>query len=108
MSRVQFDHRFRQKNPSFVETGSCFDKTDTRSIKVRPGGHEALPQKELDISAFSFSKKTERKTPHAFVRKGTGAGGTLKPPRSMRPHQSFLTKILSLLLNVKNTFQHFQ
>lgn len=81
MSRVQFDHRFRQKNPTFVETGSCFDKTDTRSIKVRPGGHEALPQKELDISAFSFDKKTERKRPHAFVRKGSGAGGTLKPPK---------------------------
>ena len=81
MSRVQFDHRFRQKNPTFVETGSCFDKTDTRSIKVRPGGHEALPQKELDISAFSFNKKTERKTPHAFVRRGSGAGGTLKPPK---------------------------
>lgn len=79
MSRVQFDHRFCQKNPSFVETGSCFDKTDTRSIKVRPGGHVALPQKEFDISAFCFDKKTERKTPLTFVRKGSGAGGTLKP-----------------------------
>ena len=79
MAQVQFG--FRQKNRSFTETGSCFDKTDTRSIKVRPGGHEALPQKELDITAFSFNKKTERKTPHDFVRKGSGAGGTLKPPK---------------------------
>ena len=76
----------RQKHPSFVETGSCFDATNSRHIKVRPGGHDALPQKELDVSAFCFNKKTERKTPSNFMRRGTGAGGTLCPPkRDERP-----------------------
>ena len=70
----------RQKRPSFVETGSCFDATNAKHIKVRPGGHEALPQKDLDVSAFCFSKKTDRRTPKQFVRKGSGSGGTLRPP----------------------------
>ena len=33
--------------------------------------------KDLDVSAFSYSKKTEKSSPKAFVRKGTGTGGTL-------------------------------
>lgn len=70
----------RRTTPSFIETGSCFDMTDTKHIKVRPGGHEALPKKDLDVSAFSFSKKTERKKPDQYVRRHTGAGGTLHPP----------------------------
>mmetsp|Transcript_32531 Transcript_32531/g.58780 ORF Transcript_32531/g.58780 Transcript_32531/m.58780 type:complete len:327 (-) Transcript_32531:212-1192(-) len=80
MSQAQFDLKMRQKHPSFVETGSCFDATNSTHIKVRPGGHEALPKKDLDVSAFSFSKKTDRKTPNRFMRKHTGSGGTLRPP----------------------------
>ncbi|KAL7539918.1 hypothetical protein ACHAXR_009707 [Thalassiosira sp. AJA248-18] len=80
MSQAQFDLKMRQRHPSFVETGSCFDATNSKHIKVRPGGHEALPQKDLDVSAFSFCKKTDRKTPNRFMRKGTGLGGTLRPP----------------------------
>ena len=80
MSRLQCDLTMRQKHPSFVETGSCFDATNSKHIKVRPGGHEALPKKSLDVSAFSFCKKTGRKTPDQFMRKGTGSGGTLRPP----------------------------
>ena len=68
------------KKNIFLETGSCFDTTDTKHIKVRPGGHEALPKKEVDVSAFSFSRKTERKTPDGFVRRHTGPGGTLRSP----------------------------
>ncbi|KAL7532159.1 hypothetical protein ACHAWF_004033 [Thalassiosira exigua] len=79
MSQVQFDLKMRQKHPSFAETGSCFDATNSRHIKVRPGGHEALPKKDLDVSAFSFCRKTDRRTPDRFVRKGTGMGGTLRP-----------------------------
>jgi hypothetical protein len=33
------------------------------------------------VSAFSFSKKTGRKTPDQFMRKGTGPGGTLRPSK---------------------------
>lgn len=80
MSQAQFDLKMRQKHPSFAETGSCFDATNSKHIKIRPGGHEALPKKDLDVSAFSFCKKTERKTPNRFMRKHTGSGGTLRPP----------------------------
>lgn len=76
----QSDIKMRPKHPIFVETGSCFDTTNTRHIKVRPGGHEALPKKDLDVSAFSFSRKTERNTPDKFMRRHTGQGGTLCPP----------------------------
>jgi len=72
----------RQKRPTFVETGSCFDATNSKHIKVRPGGHEALPMKDLDVSAFSFCKKTGKKTPDRFMRKGSGTGGTLCPPKT--------------------------
>lgn len=102
------DIKMRQRPPSFLESkincfsfivcyaedltlillplslyvaGSCFDATNSRQIKVRPGGHETLPHKDLDVSAFCFNKKTERKTPTKFIRKGTGSGGTLKPPK---------------------------
>ena len=80
-SKGQCDLNMRQKYPLFVETGSCFDATNCKHIKVRPGGHEALPQKPLDVSAFSFSKKTGRKTPDQFIRRGTGSGGTLRPSK---------------------------
>mmetsp|Transcript_21412 Transcript_21412/g.45006 ORF Transcript_21412/g.45006 Transcript_21412/m.45006 type:complete len:310 (+) Transcript_21412:148-1077(+) len=74
------DLKMRQKQLTFVETGSCFDTTNSKHIKVRPGGHEALPKKDLDVSAFSFSKKTQRKTPDQFIRRHTGPGGTLRSP----------------------------
>ena len=64
----------------FVETGSCFDATNAHHIKVQPGGHDALPKNELDVSAFSYSRKIERRSPKQFVRRGTGTGGTLRPP----------------------------
>lgn len=81
-TKVQhFDLKMRQKHPSFVETGSCFDATNSKHINVRPGGHEALPKKSLDVSAFSFNKKTCKKTPEQFQKKGTGPGGTLRPPK---------------------------
>ena len=72
------DIKMRQKHPSFVETGSCFDTTNSKNVNV--GGHDALPQKVIDESAFCFNKKTERKTPTKFMRRGTGSGGTLRPP----------------------------
>ena len=39
----------------------------------RAGGHETLPVKDVDVSAFSLSRKTVRKTPGSFMRKGKGS-----------------------------------
>ncbi|GMI45776.1 hypothetical protein TrCOL_g9287 [Triparma columacea] len=55
------------------ETGSCFDSTAIDKVKGRAGGHESLPTREPDVSAFSLSRKTQRITPSGFMRKGTGA-----------------------------------
>jgi len=75
------DIKMRQKMPTFAETGSCFDATNTGRIKCRPGGHDALPVKPVDESAFSFSKSTSKKNPTMYQRKGTGSGGTLTSPK---------------------------
>ena len=41
-------------------------------------GHElSTKPKDIDVSAFSFSKKTERISPTSFIKKGTGTGGTI-------------------------------
>ena len=79
-SHGMFDIKMRQKLPTFVETGSCFDATNTSGIKVRPGGLEALPIKPVDVGAFSFSKTTPKLTPTSYLRKGTGTGGKLASP----------------------------
>lgn len=76
----EMDLSTRRKTPTFVETGSCFDATNAHHITVQPGGHDALPKNELDVSAFSFSRKIERRSPKQFMRRGTGTGGTLRPP----------------------------
>lgn len=56
------------------ETGSCFDRTQSVSDSVRAGAHDA-PVKNIDVSAFSFSKTTSRKNTRSFQRKGSGTGG---------------------------------
>ena len=58
------------------ETGSCFDRTAKVSDAVRPGGHDQ-PVKPIDVSAFSFSKTTKKKSSKGgFMKKGTGLAGT--------------------------------
>merc|ERR1719178_273671 len=59
-----------------AETGSCFDSTDIEGGKGRAGGHESLPKKTVDVSAFSLSKKTMKKGPNGFMKKGTGSAAT--------------------------------
>jgi len=72
------DLRLQPRIKPFVETGSAFDATDTSKIKLRAGGHElSTAPKHIDVSAFSFSKKTERLSPTGFIKKGTGTGGTI-------------------------------
>ena len=51
-------------------------------IKCRPGGHNDLPVKPVDVSAFSFNKRTTKKIPNDFQRKHTGTGGTLASPKN--------------------------
>jgi len=36
-----------------------------------------VPSKQVDVSAFSFSKRTGKALPTEFVKKGTGNGGTM-------------------------------
>ncbi len=50
-------------------------------FKCRPGGHNDLPVKPVDVSAFSFNKKTNKKTPQEFQKRHTGTGGTLVSPK---------------------------
>eukprot|EP00563_Minutocellus_polymorphus_P014659 CAMPEP_0181053060 /NCGR_PEP_ID=MMETSP1070-20121207/17912_1 /TAXON_ID=265543 /ORGANISM="Minutocellus polymorphus, Strain NH13" /LENGTH=315 /DNA_ID=CAMNT_0023132175 /DNA_START=158 /DNA_END=1106 /DNA_ORIENTATION=+ len=74
-----------------VETGSCFDATNTSgiAIKDRPGGHGALPAKPVDVCAFSFDRVTERRTPSAFLKSGTGTGGKIASPPKDAPPPEF-------------------
>jgi len=80
------DLKVRQRGIHFKETGSCFDATDLQSIHVRAGGHESLPQKLADPSAFSLSKRTMRGTPNGFLKKGTGTGGMTMTRTDSRPY----------------------
>lgn len=48
---------------------------------MRAGGHESLPRKSADPSAFSLSRRTKKEVPSTFLKKGTGTGGTdVRPP----------------------------
>lgn len=44
-------------------------------FKIRPGGHDTLPAKPIDISAFSLSRKTAQLNPRLFLKRGSGNGG---------------------------------
>lgn len=43
---------------------------------MRAGGHECLPRKATNPSAFSLSRKTKKEVPTNYLKKGTGTGGT--------------------------------
>lgn len=66
----------------FKETGSVFDATEIAKITERAGSHDVVPTRNIDPSAFSYSKKTGKPDPMNFTKKYTGTGGTLvaKPP----------------------------
>lgn len=69
--------KVQAKSKIFTETGSPFDTTDIGRITIRPGGHDNLPVRDVNPSAFSYSKRTTRPEPTSFVRKHTGNGGML-------------------------------
>lgn len=74
------DIKVRPKEIHHKETGSPFDATNLANISTRAGSHEGLPQKPIDPAAFSLSRRSQRKTPDSFTKKGTGTGGTLVKP----------------------------
>ena len=62
----------------FAETGSAFDTTNIeKQVKVRAGGHDDLPSKKVDISAFSYSRDTGKLSPEKYLQKKTGNGGSM-------------------------------
>jgi len=73
------------KGKIFKESGSAFDATDFEAIKIKAGGHETVPRRSIDVSAFSLSRKTGRIEPQQFIKKGTGNGGTLLPKPELTP-----------------------
>jgi hypothetical protein len=72
----------RQRQVHFAETGSCFDSTNFEAITVRAGGHESLPRRRVNAEAFGNSRRTGRKTPTDYLKRGTGTGGTDARPVS--------------------------
>lgn len=73
------------KGRVFAESGSCFDATNFDVIKTKPGGHETVPKRQIDISAFSLSKRTGKVDPSRFLEKKTGNGGTMLPKPEPTP-----------------------
>lgn len=71
--------KVQPKTKIFAETGSAFDTTDIGKIKIRAGGNDNVLVREIDVSAFSHSKRTGKVDPTDFVRKGTGNGGMMIP-----------------------------
>jgi len=71
--------RVATKHRTLPTTKSALDTTDITAIKTRAGGHDNIPTKPIEISAFSHSKRIDRPDPHQFTRKGDGNGGTMVP-----------------------------
>jgi hypothetical protein len=53
--------------------------------QVRAGGHDDLPSKKVDISAFSYSRDTGKLSPDKYLSKKTGNGGTMVPKPTHTP-----------------------
>lgn len=77
------DLRLQPRRKPFAETGSPFDATEMNKIKTRPGVEESAPI-DIDVSAFSFSKKTIKADPTNFVKRGGG--------HTVRPHFLLVNK----------------
>lgn len=77
--------------------------------KSRPGGHDALPVKSIDKSAFSFNKETVKRSPKHFIKKNTGVGGTLLPPKVVDSTPDFPDENINALQgrDKKNREMHF-
>ncbi|CAM9538606.1 unnamed protein product [Ascophyllum nodosum] len=85
MRPVSGSIKIREKPKINKETGSPFDATPIHLIQVRPGGHDILAAKPIDVSAFSYSKRTAQRNPRSFLKRGTGNGGTAVPQSLEEP-----------------------
>jgi hypothetical protein len=77
------DLRVCTKTKIYKETGSAFDTTDIAKIKTRAGGHDCLPARQVQPSAFSYSKQTGNPSPTEFVKRGSGFGGSMTSTRAL-------------------------
>ena len=60
------------------ESGTSFDSTDISKIKQRAGSHDVVPQKKLDVSAFSTNKILKKSLSSEFMKKNSGNGGNMQ------------------------------
>jgi len=65
------------------ETNSCFDCSSAVNPSERAGGH-AMNQGEIDITAFTKERPTQRRTPGNYLKKGTGNAGQVNKPAAAR------------------------
>lgn len=72
------DFKVTTRPKIFKESGSALDATDIESIKERAGSHDNIPSRNIDVSAFSHKRQTNRQVSTNFMKKGTGTGGTLQ------------------------------
>mmetsp|Transcript_8249 Transcript_8249/g.12319 ORF Transcript_8249/g.12319 Transcript_8249/m.12319 type:complete len:128 (+) Transcript_8249:108-491(+) len=75
------DLRLNPRRKPFPETGSAFDATNMATIKERPGGHHIGSSVDVDVSAFSHSRRTAKPNPSSSLKRGTGLGGTVAVPK---------------------------
>jgi hypothetical protein len=98
MSSAKNSLSVRPKSFKNRETGSPFDYTDIDAIKRIPGSHQNVPSRDIDVSAFSLSKRTKKEVPDTFLKKGSGFGGALRTtkladPRAEEKKESKLSRM---------------
>lgn len=71
--------RINKKTRIFNETGSALDTTEISKIQTRAGTHDVVPKREIDHSAFSYSKKMPKASPGGYLKSRNGNGGTMVP-----------------------------
>lgn len=76
------DFKVQTRSKAFAETGSPFDATDYSKIRTRAGGHDSIPAKPIDPSAFSTAKRTSKPNPDEFVKRGSAGSANSKSTTS--------------------------
>lgn len=80
----------QKKSIKFRASGSMFDSTKSRTL-VRPGQH-VLAKEPVDPEAFSLKRRTGRRDPSRFMRKGSGHAKAEAPPPASGKVISFKKK----------------
>jgi len=81
-------NNFKISLTASIKGPNPFEYTNTEKITTRAGGHDKLPPRPIDISAFSHSKKIQTVSPDNFQKKGTGTGGTVALVPAQAPSES--------------------